>query len=291
MGTKNLGIIGHVSWADGTPAQNLTIELEERDILFNDVLPSGKTDLDGNFVITYHPEDYGGTGIFGEKPDIQLTINYLDSNKKSKTFKNFYKNVKDEWLKLDLKLEDTGTAIVLEEKPSGSRLITINLKNKINVESIEDNDFWEIYFGTSTAFYRDHKQRSIKLKSWGGKMVIGAMKDGPLSRNERNLTPKGMDLLMKRKKIPKTMELKFLWLDEKENILHEYILNNEGRSCISEAELRINLPVKTAKEDEKSSLGIETLKMIATFEIENVCIDYEIICLDNITALKSIIVQ
>ena len=291
MGAKNLGIIGHVSWADGTPARNIMIELEERDILFNDVLPSGKTDLDGNFVITYHPEEYGGTGILAEKPDIELKIKYLDSNKNIKEFKKYYKNVPDEWLLLDLTLEDTGKAIVADEKPHGSHLKTINLKNKINVESIEDNDFSEIYLGTSTAFYRDHKQRSIKLKSWGGRMVIGSLKDGPLSRNEKNLTPKGMELLMNRKFLPKTMELRFLWLDKNDLVLHEYIIKNEGRSSLSEKELRINLPAKTAKKDEKAVLGIETLKVVAKFEIENVCIDYEIICLDSITSLESIIVH
>ncbi|NHI92455.1 MAG: hypothetical protein EAX96_08120 [Candidatus Lokiarchaeota archaeon] len=287
---RNRGLIGHVEWKDGTPASDLIIELEERDLLFNDALPSAKTDLDGNFVITYHPEDYGA--IFAEKPDINLSIEYLNEKNEKKVFSKFYPSIKDEWLSLDLKLEDNPSPNppIKDEIPTGSIRTTVNLKNKLNINDIEDNKLWEIFIGTSTAFSRLRKHYDLKLKSWGGRIVVGeVITEGSLRRAERNLTPDGMLLLQQRKNIPKKMDLKFLWLDKEGNVSHDLLVSNEERSCLSERELRLLPSALTLKIRDKASLPAETLKVIATIQIENVTFSYELICIDSLTSLESII--
>ena len=286
---KNLGIIGHVKWSDGTPASHIIVELEEQDILFNDTLPSGKTDLDGNFVISYHPEEYGA--VFAEKPDIRITFKYLDEKMREKIKETFFKDITDEWLKIDFKIDDKPIPQPKQiQVETGAIYTTVNLKNEINVDDVHANDLWQIYVGTSTAFSRDRKYEQLKLSSWGGRIVVGdVLKDGPLTRDEKNLTPNGMSLLMKRKEIPKALELKFQWLDKNEKIIHDLIINSEEQNTLSEKQLRILPLALTTKIIDQACLPAATLKILAKITIKNVTFDYEVVCLEDIESLKSII--
>ena len=286
---KNRGIIGHVTWSDGTPAANIIVELEEEDILFNDTLPSGKTDLDGNFVISYHPEEYGA--IIAEKPDIKMTFKYLDEKKREKIRETFFKDVRDEWLKVEFKIDDKPIPQPEEiQLQTGSIYTTVNLKNKIEVDDVNANDLWQIYVGTSTAFSRERKHQQLKLSSWGGRIVVGdVLKDGPLTRDEKNLTPKGMALLLERKEIPKLLEIKFLWLDENKRVIHDLIINSEERNTINQKRLRILPLALNEKIIGNACLPAETLKVNAVIKIKNVTFGFEVVCLDEISTLKSII--
>ncbi|NVM01533.1 MAG: hypothetical protein HWN67_04325 [Candidatus Helarchaeota archaeon] len=289
--TRNRGIIGHVEWGDGTPASNLTIELEEKDLIFHDVLPWGETDGQGNFIISYHPEIYGGARRLGEKPDIELLIDYLNDKGEEKTFKKFYKNIKDEWLKVDLKLEDQTGSPSPESKLAFIGICSemLNLKDSINLDDVESNDIWEACVTTSTAFSRSRYERVMKLTSWGGKVIVGDVIEGPLKRNEKNLNSKGIKSLNNRKNKPKQIKLNFLWLDENKNLIHEINLENQTMNYISEKGLRILLREIDETGKSYKYLPVEQIKITSEIQIKDKNFNFEVVCLESINKLKGLI--
>ncbi|MFX1450632.1 MAG: hypothetical protein ACFFCM_07320 [Promethearchaeota archaeon] len=288
---KNRGIIGHVEWGDGSPASNLIIELEEKDLIFHDVLPWAKTDDEGNFIISYHPQIYGGTGRLAEKPDIELVINYLNDKEEEKTLKKFYKNIEEEWLKVELILEDQSGSPIPESKlaPIGTCSHMVNLKESIIPDDIESNDIWEVCVATSTAFSRSRYDKVIKLTSWGGKIIVGDIFEGPLSRNEKNLNSKGIKSLNNRKNKPKQIELNLLWLDENGKILHRIDLKNEDTNYLSEKGFRILLREIDETGKSYKYQPVEQLKITTEVQIKNKTFNFEVICLESVSKLKSLI--
>ncbi len=289
--TKNRGLIGHVEWSDGEPASNITIELEEKDLVFHDVLPSGETDGQGNFIISYHPEIYGGTGRLGEKPDIELMINYLNDKGEKKTFKRFYKNVEEEWLKIELKLDDESGSPLPESKETAVGICSqmLNMKDSINIDEVESNDVWEACVATSTAFSRSRYERIMKLTNWGGKVIVGDIMEGPLSRNEQNLNSKGIKSLNNRKNKPKQIKLNFLWLDENMKIIYKINLENQMMNYISEKGLRILLREIDETGKNYKYLPVEQLKITSEIQIKDKTFNSEVICLESIKKLKNLI--
>ncbi|MFX0133512.1 MAG: hypothetical protein ACFFDN_07710 [Candidatus Hodarchaeota archaeon] len=288
---KNRGIIGHVEWSDGTPASSLTIELEEKDLIFHDVLPWGETDEQGNFIISYHPEIYGGAKRLGENPDIELMIHYLNDKGEEKSFKKFYKNVKDEWLKVDLKLGDQSGSPSLESKlaPIGICSNMLNIKDSINLDDVESNDIWEACVATSTAFSRSRYEKVIRLTSWGGKVIVGDIMEGPLTRNEKNLNSKGIKSLKNRKNKPKQIKLNFLWLDENKNIIYEIKLENRTKNYISEKGLRILLREIDETGKTYKYLPVEQIKITSEIQIKDKNFNFEVLCLESVNKLKDLI--
>ncbi|MHA1300388.1 MAG: hypothetical protein ACTSO9_13295 [Candidatus Helarchaeota archaeon] len=288
---QNRGIIGHVEWKDGTPAANLHIDLLEKDFIVHDLLPSGYTDKNGDFIISYHPEIYTIKGPLAEKPDIELTIKYIDPNNQEKTFQKFFKNVKEEWLKVDLKLDDESGSPHPESQlpPVGICSRVVNLKDSINLEDIESNDIWEICSATSTGFSRGRYEKIMKLTTWGGRVIVGDIFEGPLTRNEKNLNSKGIKSLNARKNKPKAIKLNFIWLDENNNIIHTIDLENQDMNFLNEKGLRILL--RELDKDCKKYIirPVEQTKMKTEVRIKNKQFNFEVICLESLSRLKELI--
>ncbi|MHA1378262.1 MAG: hypothetical protein ACTSRG_07755 [Candidatus Helarchaeota archaeon] len=288
---KNRGIIGHVEWRNGSPATDLIIELEEKDFIFHDILPWGKTDKDGNFIVSYHPEIYGGSGRLGENPDVELVISYLNQDKEKKTFKKFYEKVQGEWLKVNIQLEDDFGTSTPESKyvPIGVHSQMINLKDHLNTDDIESNEIWEVCTATSTAFSRGRYERIMKLTSWGGRVIVGDIFEGPLTRAEKNLTPKGIKSLNPRKNKPKYQKLNFLWLDENNDIIHEIKIENQNSNYISEKGLNILLRELDETGKKYRFLPVEKLKTTTEIQIQDKKFNFEVFCLQSISKLKGLI--
>ncbi len=286
---QNRGIIGHVEWNDGSPASGLVIDVKEKDLLFYDILPSGKTNENGDFIISYHPEIYGGTGVFAELPDIELLIKYRDTKRQEKTIKKFYKKVKSEWLKINLKLELLPSDQICETEiiPIGRISHLVNLNNFLDLENIKKNDLWEIFLGTSMALSR--QDDTMKFSTWGGRVITGDIFENPLSRNEKDLNSNGIKALNERKKRPILLKLNFFWLNKQNEIIHEHVIENKNMNFLNERGLRISIPKIENKLELDTSLPIEHLKITSEVQIKEKKFNFELFCMENLSSLKSFV--
>jgi len=236
----NRGIIGHVEWKDGSPACNIVVKLTEKDVVYDDKLPSTRTDSDGNFFITYHPDLYSLKEPFRENPDLELIFEYK-KNDILKKFKIFYKNVKDEWLiiksiRLDDSPEECKSLEPLEEIYEREHIFLINLKDKIDLDNIENNEFYEVYFGDILEFSDKSiipDRTTLKVNSWGCKVILAdVIREGSINKEEMKLTEKGIESLNKRKAKFDEITLLFHWIDKDGNIIHNSIYNKSNTNYI-----------------------------------------------------------
>jgi hypothetical protein len=289
----NRGILGHVEWKDGIPAEEIKISITEKDLIFDDILPTTTTDKDGNFIITYNPDQYTIKGPLQEKPDIELMFEYkhLDVLKKVKVF---YKNVELEWLTIDkLILDDISDECepILEEiEPfKGENIFPINLKETIDVDNPENNDIWEVYVGTILEFSEKSivpEHTTLKINSWGGKAIVAnVINEGSISKEEKKLNEKSIELLEARTAKFDEITLLFNWLDEDGNIIHDSIHNKSDTNYILIDDISIFIPKPTSRTEETEFLPTDRLEINCRVIIKGIIKEFKILSMDSLQNL------
>ncbi|MHA1252118.1 MAG: hypothetical protein ACTSRP_19180 [Candidatus Helarchaeota archaeon] len=289
----NRGIIGHVEWKDNLPAKNIKVSVIERDLIFPDQLPSTRTDSDGNFIITYNPDQYSPKSIFKENPDLEIILEYNKNNIPKKT-KFLYKNVKDEWLILEcLKLDDLSkecTPIPEEnEVYMGENIFTINLKDSIDVHTPENNDIWEVYIGSILEYSPKSiiaEQTTLKINSWGGKAIVAdVIAEGSISKEEKKLNDKAIKLLEKRKAVFDEMSLLFNWLDKDGKIIHDSLYSESNKNFMKVEDVSIFIPKPTSRTEITEFLPVDRLEIQCRVIIKGKIKEFKIISMDSIQNL------
>ena len=289
----NRGILGHVEWNDGTPAKNVKITITEKDPIFNDQLPATITDKDGNFIITYHPNQYSMKPPFQEKPDIEIKLEYL-KNDIPKKVKIIYKDVKNEWLIIDiLKLDDLPDECesIIEEEViyREMNIFIINLKENIDINDPNNNDIWEIYIGSILEYSENSiipKRTTLKINSWGGKVIVtDAIKEGSISNEEKKLNEKSIELLEKRNAYFEECSLLFNWLDKDGNIIHDSIYNTSNTNYMKINDISIFIPKPTSRTVDLEFIPLDRLEINCRVLIKGVSKEFKIISMDSIQNL------
>ncbi|MHA1268537.1 MAG: hypothetical protein ACTSPY_02000 [Candidatus Helarchaeota archaeon] len=290
---QNRGIIGHLEWRDGVPAKNIKIAVTEKDMLIDDILPSTKTDDDGNFIITYNPDKYTVKGIFKEKPDIEIIFEYKKNNIPKKV-KLYYKNVVSEWLVLDnIKLDDPSAEccpIEEEEKiPYKEHTFIVNLNDHIDIKNIKNNKIWEVYIGSILEFSQKSiipEHTPLKINSWGGKAIVAdVINEGSISKEEKKLNEKSIELLKMRHAKFEEMTLLFNWIDKDGNIIHDSLYNASNTNHMKIIDISIFIPKPTSRTEAPEFLPVDRLEIKCRIIVEGKLIEFEIISMDSIQNL------
>lgn len=289
----NRGILGHMEWKDGIPAERMKISIIEKDLIFDDILPTTTSDKDGNFIITYNPDQYTIKGPLQEKPDIEIMIEYK-KNEVPKKVKVFYKDVDQEWLCIDkLMLDDNSDEcepIIDEIEPfKGENIFPINLKETIDVDNPENNDIWEVYMGTILEFSEKSiipEHTPLKINSWGGKAIVASViNEGSISKEEKKLNEKSIELLEERTAKFDEITLLFNWLDEDGNIIHDSIHNKSDSNYIRIDDISIFIPKPTSRTEETEYLPADRLEINCRVIIKGIIKEFKIVSMDSLQNL------